>query len=118
MPQKIDNDDVDGSITSSKIGIHTTDELKQYFVRTFINLLKEERLIIKSERTKAQMEAYIRDKKGKMRAGYGNDDCVMGNLLAVEGYSSMQIPINNIMPENINEKERDYAESITDFITH
>ena len=103
-----DDGDLTGAVATSQIGTHTDAYSKARMIRNLRGAIQEDRYIIVSEESFKEMDAYVEDKNGKIRASFGHDDRVCAHFLCQEGYESQQI--RYIMPYEIQQKEFRYGQ--------
>lgn len=98
-----DMGDLNGSMTSIEIGTHTDSYSKQRMIGNLRRAIKDKKYIVKSEASLIQLDAYVEDKRGKVRAAFGHDDLVCGHFICQEGFESSQAVV--IAPHEIKRRE-------------
>lgn len=76
------------SVITKKLGWYTNDTRKSKMIRDTRNIM--EFLDIPDKEIIIQMQNYIEDRRGKIRAQTGKDDLVIAVMLAIQGYLSLQ----------------------------
>jgi len=74
---------------TSTVGWHTDRGSKRRMITDFRDWMKDQ-MVVRSEKLWRQMENYIEDKREKLRAQYGHDDCLIAAMLSLQGYLSGQ----------------------------
>lgn len=78
------------NLITKKLGWHTNGSTKPKMIIDTREMLRTGSFHVASIDVVEQMEQYIRDAKGKIRAQHGHDDLVMAMMLAVIGFLSLQ----------------------------
>ena len=98
-----DDGDLNGQITSVQIGTHTDAYSKARMISNLRGAIRDDKYVIRSEESLKEMDAYVEDKHGKIRAAYGHDDRVCAHFILEEGFKSSQSVI--VAPHQIKRKE-------------